>query len=173
MSGPLFLHDDHLVAMTTRLLTLRNQHAAGILDIFTARKRSLGQGNKFTGVCLSTGGKYLTRYTPSPSPGTRYTPRTRYTHQSRLPPGTRYTPQSRHPLGPGTPPRTRYTPPKQTTPAQSMLGDTVYARAVRILLECNLGSPKRSLSIKMLKPYCALFHYKRTKENSPLTRTNL
>ena len=25
-------------------------------QIFTARKRSLGQGNMFTGVCLSTGG---------------------------------------------------------------------------------------------------------------------
>ena len=35
-----FLHDDHLVAMTTRLLTPRNQHVAGILDIFSP-KRSL------------------------------------------------------------------------------------------------------------------------------------
>ena len=26
------------------------------VNIFTARKRSFGQGNKFTGVCLSTGG---------------------------------------------------------------------------------------------------------------------
>ena len=73
------------------------------------------------------------------------------------PPGTRYTP---HPgpgtpphLGPGTPPRTRYTPGTRypppgsgtppwdqvhPSPVQSMLGDTVNARAVRILLECNL-----------------------------------
>ena len=43
--------------------------------------------------------------------------------------------------GPGTP------PPEQTLreqihtpPAQSMLGDTVNARAVRIILECNLVS---------------------------------
>ena len=28
----------------------------GIFLIFTTRKRSLGQGNMFTGVCLSTGG---------------------------------------------------------------------------------------------------------------------
>ena len=28
----------------------------GMVGIFTARKRSLGQGNMFTGVCLSTGG---------------------------------------------------------------------------------------------------------------------
>ena len=27
-----------------------------LLLVFTARKRSLGQGNMFTGVCLSTGG---------------------------------------------------------------------------------------------------------------------
>ena len=46
----------------------------------------------------------------------------------QIPPGTRY-----NPLGPGTPPWTRYTP-----PTQSMLGDTVNERAVRILLECNL-----------------------------------
>ena len=79
------------------------------------------------------------------------------------PPGAD-TPESRHPQdqvhppGPGTPPRTRYTPqgpgtppdqvhppgadippgPGTPPPAKSMLGDTVNARAVRILLECNL-----------------------------------
>ena len=37
-----------------------------------------------------------------------------------------------HPPGPDTPPQ------EQTPPAQSMLGDTVNTRAVRILLECNL-----------------------------------
>ena len=42
------------------------------------------------------------------------------------------TPQSRHPPGADTPPRSRH------PPLQSMLGDTVNARAVRILLECNL-----------------------------------
>ena len=49
--------------------------------LITTCKRSLGQGNKFTGVCLSTGGEYLTRYTPQDQvhppdqvhlPGTRY-----------------------------------------------------------------------------------------------------
>ena len=39
---------------------------------------------------------------------------------------------------PGTPPWTRYTPLDQVHPAQSMLGDTVNVRAVRILLECIL-----------------------------------
>ena len=75
-------------------------------------------------------------------PGTRYTP---------LEPGTplglgtplpqtRYTPQDQvhSPSGPGTPPRTRYTPRPGKPPAQSMLGDTVNAQAIRILLECNL-----------------------------------
>ena len=91
-----------------------------------------------------------TRYTPRDQvhppgpgtpPGTRYTPpRTRYTPLDQVhPPGTRYTPRDQvhppdqvPPLGPGTPPPTRYTP---TPPDQ---GDTVYAWAVRILLECNL-----------------------------------
>ena len=51
------------------------------------------------------------------------------------------------PLGADTHPSgSRHPPPEQTTPnpgaetplVQSMLGDTVNARAVRILLECNL-----------------------------------
>ena len=74
-------------------------------------------------VILSTGGEYLTRY----------------------PPGLGTTADQVHlPPGPGTPPQTRYTPgtrypPDQVhPPAQSMLGDTVNARAVRILLECIL-----------------------------------
>ena len=49
----------------------------------------------------------------------------------QTPPGTRYTHQSRHPLG--ADPLDQVQP-----PMQSMLGDTVNARAVRILLECNL-----------------------------------
>ena len=94
-------------------------------------------------VILFTGGEYLTRYTP---------------RDQVYPPGQVHPPWEQvHPLGPsippgpGTPPRnrytprTRYTPPDQvhtpgpgTPPRHSMLGDTVYARAVRILLECNL-----------------------------------
>ena len=61
----------------------------------TARKRSLGQGNKFTGVCLSTGGvsQHALRQTP----------------RDQTPPSTRYPPSTRHP--PGTrPPRTRPPP---------------------------------------------------------------
>ena len=62
------------------------------------------------------------------------------------PPGPGAPPDQVHPPRPGTPP-TRYTPPpdqvhlprtRYTPPAQSMLGDTVIARAVRILLECIL-----------------------------------
>ena len=78
--------------------------------IFTARKRSLGQGNMFTGVCLSTGGVPGTRYPPDqvhnpwdqvpPQPGT-HPPGTRYTH-----PGTKYTPLTSYTPSPGpsTPP---------------------------------------------------------------------
>ena len=100
--------------------------------IFTARKRSLGQGNIFRSLCqefCSQGGipgqvpppgpgtpPWDQVHPPGPGtplPGTRYTPpgpgtppRTRYTPWDQVhSTGTRYTP-----LGPGTPPRTRYPP---------------------------------------------------------------
>ena len=50
-------------------------------------------------------------------------------------------PWSRHPPPPGSRHPPEQTPPRADTPpcpAQSMLGDTVNARAVGILLECNL-----------------------------------
>ena len=59
------------------------------------------------------------------------------TPQEQIPPGSKHTPpgadtpHSRHPPGADTSP-----------PEQSMLEDTVNARAVRILLECNLVSNK-------------------------------
>ena len=71
------------------------------------------------------------------------------TPREQAPPRTRPTPPgTRHPPGAGTPrPRSRHppnqaspTPWDQATPQQSMLGDTVNERAVRILLECNLVS---------------------------------
>ena len=79
-------------------------------------------------VILFTGGEYLTRYTPGPG----------------APPQTRCTPQEQvHPPGPGTP-QTRYTPWDQ--------GHTVYARAVRILLECNLVCYGKSLLLRTPSP---------------------
>ena len=81
----------------------------------------LGQSYVFTGVCDSVhrGGPDQVHRPPDqvqpPGPGTHTPPG----------PGT--------PPRPGNPPGTRYTP-----PAQSMLGDTVNVRAVRILLEYNL-----------------------------------
>ena len=80
---------------------------------------------------------------PGAPPGTRYTPRTRYTPQDQVqpprpgtPPGTRYTPQDQvHPPGPSTPSQDQVHPLEQ-----SMLGDTVNVRAVRILLEYNFVS---------------------------------
>ena len=78
----------------------------------------LGQGYVFTGVCDSVHSGGVPDQVHPPGPGT--------------PPGTRYTPRTRYTLRNQVHPRTRY------PPAQSMLGDTVNARAVRILLECNL-----------------------------------
>ena len=110
----------------------------------------LGQGYVFTGVCDSVhgGGEYLTRYTPPgpgpPGPGTppldQVHPQTRCIPLDQVhprdhvhPPDQVHPPWDQGPPRPGTPPGNRYTP-----PAQSMLGDTVNARAVRILLECIL-----------------------------------
>ena len=114
-----------------------------------------------------------TRYTP-PGPGTP--PRTRYTPPDQVhpprdqvhppgpgtPPGTRYPPRTRYPppgpgtppprgqvppLGPGTPPPGPGTPPRDQ-------GDTVYTRAVRILLECILVKT----AITLVSPIFALCH---------------
>ena len=112
----------------------------------------LGQGYVFTGMCDSVHrGRWVSASVhagiPPQPPGSRH-PRSRHpstadTPHSRHPPGSRHppeqtppradTPPSRHPSRADLlPPRSRH------PPAQSMLGDTVNARAVRILLECNL-----------------------------------
>ena len=83
--------------------------------IITARKRSLGQGNIFTPVCHSVHGGGLPQCMPGNHP-----------------------PDQAHPPGSGPPDQAP--PPPQTRHPQSMLGDTVNARAVRILLECKLIS---------------------------------
>ena len=66
------------------------------LILFTARKRSLGQGNIFTSMCQEFCTQGVSTWAGTPQ--TRYTPRTRYTHRDQLqppdqvhPPGTRYT----------------------------------------------------------------------------------
>ena len=122
----------------------------------------------FTGGGTWPGTPPKTRYTPPDQvhpPGTRYPPDqvhppgTRYTspRDQVHPPGPGTPPWDQvHPLGPDTPPGpgtpppagTRYTPPlgpgtppphwDQVHPWDQ--GDTVYARAVRILLECILVS---------------------------------
>ena len=53
--------------------------------------------------------------------------------ETRHPPGSRHPPGTRHPLGADTPPLGPGIPPQQCR-----LGDTVYERAVCILMECNL-----------------------------------
>ena len=89
----------------------------------------LGQGYVFTGVCDSVHrGEYLTRYTTPTTP-----------HQEKVHP-----PRPGTPLGPGTPPDHVHPPGNRYPPGHSMLGDTVYAQAVRILLECNLFLLSRS-----------------------------
>ena len=105
----------------------------------------LGKGYVFTGVYDSVhrgeGGVCLSAcwdITPhqADTPWSRYPPGadTQQTppQEQTLPPGSRHNPWSRHP--PEQTPQGADTSP----PAQSILGDTVNARAVRIILECNL-----------------------------------
>ena len=70
-------------------------------------------------------------------PWSRHTPLEADPPGADMPPPQKQTPSS--PLGADTPTPQKQTPPLEAdTPPQSMLGDTVNARAVRILLECNL-----------------------------------
>ena len=107
--------------------------------IFTARKRSLGQGNIFRSVCQEFCPQWGSTWADPP-----LTPRTRQVHPGtrQVPPGTRYPPDQA-----GTPPRTRREPSPRsgipwdqagTPPQQCMLAETGNKRAVRILLECIL-----------------------------------
>ena len=82
----------------------------------------LGQGNVFTGVCDSVNRGGLSQCMLGYHP-----PR------EQAPP-----PRSRHPPWEQAPPKKTDPPRSRPPPAQSMLGDTVNARTVRILLECNL-----------------------------------
>ena len=117
-----------------------------VTDAFHYRpQRSCGQGNVFTGVCLSTGGRvYASVHAGIPDP-----PRTRQTPLDQadpLGPGRHPLPAPGSPPGPGRPPWTRQTPRDQHTPPLdqadpppgSRLQHTVYERLVHILLECIL-----------------------------------
>ena len=110
--------------------------------------------------CPRGGGESTWPGAPPPGPA-RHTPPDQVHPPGPGAPWPGIPPQDQvHPPGPGTPPQdqvhprtrctprdqvhhnpTRYTPQDQVHPpplAQNMLGDTVNARAVRILLECNL-----------------------------------
>ena len=94
------------------------------INIFTTRKRSLGQGNIFSSVCQ----EFCPQKAGVPGqvhPLGRYTPQAGKTPWAGTPPWT------------GTPnPPWQVHPP--THPEQCMLGDTGNKQAVRILLECML-----------------------------------
>ena len=110
-------------------------------QVFTARKRSLGQGNIFAPVCHSVHREGVPDTPPSPDleqtppqtwsrqplgPGADTPPPPRDLEQTT--PQTRYTPPSRAdtPLGPGTTPRYRYTPLGPGTPPRSRPPGTRY-----------------------------------------------
>ena len=126
-----------------------------VLMLHYRSQRSCGQGNVFTGVCLSTGGGVCLSACWDaippilPPPGSGRPPRTRQTplDQADTPPGPgRHPRDEADPPGPGRHPRTRETPPlgpgrpprTRQTPPGSRLQQTVYERPVRILLECIL-----------------------------------
>ena len=128
--------------------------------MFTARKRSLGQGNIFSSVCQEfcsqgEGSASVHAWIPPPPPP-----------EADMPPGSRHPPEA-DPSEADTPPRSRHpleadTPRKQTPPPpQCMLGDTVNKRAVCILLECNLVNsyhhnlnPQRTASQDVVLKLC-------------------
>ena len=88
---------------------------------FLPAATKLGQGNVFTGVCLSTGGVCLSACWDARPPRTRHT-----TPWEQTPPGAD-PPRSRPSPGPGTPP-----------PLGIRRPHMVNERPVRILLECIL-----------------------------------
>ena len=113
----------------------------------------LGQGNVFTGVCPSTGGKgvCLSACWDARPPRTGIPPdqahsRTRHTPQSRQPPpsrppGSRHHLPSRHPPPEQTPPPhpwSRLPHPRSRQPPGIRRPHMVNERLVRILLECIL-----------------------------------
>ena len=116
----------------------------------------LGQGNIFTGVCLSTGAEgclpqCMLGYTPrTRPPGSRHPPEQTHTPREQTPPSPGSDlPGSRH--SPTRPLRSRHPPKQQTPPPGSRLQHTVNERPVRILLECILvfllfGNPNRSIN---------------------------
>ena len=125
------------------IITVRKR-SLGLGNIYRPQ-RSCGQGNVFTGVCLSTGGvegvclSACWDARPPPNPGRHPpdqadTPRTRQTspqtRQTHLPPDQAHTPpdQADTPPGQGRP------------PPGSRLQHTVYKWPVRMLLECILVS---------------------------------
>ena len=155
-----------MVCILVRVVFLPPATKLGQGYVFTTVCDSVHGGGYLTwsGGCAWSGGVYLVRYPPqnqvhpldqvhSPGPGT---PPRDQVH----PPGTRYPPgpgtpdqvhppqDQVHPQGPSAPPWDQVHPLNQVhslpgpstpiPPMQSMLGDTVNARAVRILLECNL-----------------------------------
>ena len=106
------------------------------VDYYYRPQRSCGQGNVFTGVCLSTGGVSASVHAgmPSPRDGEPHPPSGMENHPPRwrTPPGMENPPGSRTPPGWRTPPGNGEPPPR------SRLQHTVYERPVRILLECIL-----------------------------------
>ena len=128
-------------------------------SIFTACKRSLGQGNIFRSVCqeFCSWGVCLSECWDTTSPqdqaGTPVGPGRHPPGQGT--PGADTSPKADTPLGPGTPrdqtPPRPVTPQEQTPPgtpprdqaplppAQSMVRESVNERAVCILLECILA----------------------------------
>ena len=130
------------------------------IEPFYRPQRSCGQGNVFTGVCLSTGGEGVCLsacWDARPPPRDQAdTPRTRQTPPDQADPPGPGRPPSRTrqtPPGPGRPPRTRQTPPDQVdtprdqadTPRPPGKQTPAYERPVRMLLQCILVHQIKSL----------------------------
>ena len=149
------------------LLYIINKHQCNIFTmyIFTARKRSLGQGNIFASVCqefFSQGRSAPLHAVIPPFPLARQMPPGKETPPGKADPSSKERPLTRRPPARQTPkqgdspgketPLARSPPGKADPlarrppsskadpppPVQCLLGDTVNKQAVCILPECNL-----------------------------------
>ena len=132
----MFFKPNIMFTLNKSLISKYDLFIAIIIEIFTVRKRSLGQGNIFAPVCHSV-------------------------HRGSTWAGTPHPPEQVHPRGQVHPLPGRYTPswvgtpPRQVHPCNACW-DTVNKRAVRILLECILVDDRSMVFLRESVRFCQI-----------------